>query len=669
MKIRTQLRAAVVASVVIGLLAAIGVAGAARDEDVASDEQSRAQETAHEVSGLLVLTQDYARHAEARAAQQWRSRQGAIVVALAREEWRALDGPALKELRAVARAMPQLFDRLEDLSTSDDPFALRRKEVLLDQLLTSTQAMSDYAYQWYQEATAARQRAETRFQVIALATPLLMLAMLSSMAWLLVRRVLRPLERVEAAAAVVAAGDLTQRIGSSANDELGALSRRFDRMSEALADSRERQRRTEQELREVTENLPALVGRFDLQQRCLFANRTARDYLAIDPAALGTLSLREAVGEDSYAQHLPHLERVLRGQVTHFEGSIERKGREVHFRVHLTPQRDDGGEVVGFHSMTFDVTALRQAELARARTEERLRQITDNLPVLISYLDGEERLQFANETYRRWLGADPVRAIGRPLREVVGADFYAPRQAQLARALAGERVEFESSTETLGVPRTTRTSYIPDTAPDGSVRGVYALSTDVTALKEVQRQLQALARYDTLTGLPNRLQYGEKLPEALARAERSGRGLALMFLDIDRFKAINDDLGHAAGDLVLRSFAQRLRGSVRQTDTVVRLAGDEFVVILEDLHDDREPQLVARKLVEQMTLPIEIDGRPVSVTTSVGIGYQHRTTTTHGGDALLALADQALYDAKRAGRNTYRLRHADDPGVPGPTRH
>lgn len=665
MKIRTQLMAAVAFSATVGVLAAIGVAGTARDEDRASDEQARAQVTAHEVSGLLVLTQEYARHADDRAAQQWRLRHGAIAATLARDDVRAIAGPALKELRGVAQSMPPLFDRLEDLAGADDDFAARRKEVLLDQLLTSTQAMSDYAHQWYQEAAAARQRAETRFQVIALATPLVMLLLLTTVAWLVVRQVLRPMNRFVAATAAVADGDLSQRLGGHAEDELGELSRRFDHMTIALADSRERQRRTEKQLRDITEHLPALVGQFDREERCLFANRVARNYLGLDAAQMGTLAFRAVVGEDSYAQHEPHIRRVLQGQPSHFEGHIVRKGRDVHFQVQLVPQLDDAGAVQGFYAMTFDVTAVRQAELARARSEERLRQITDNLPVLIGYVDCEQRLLFANATYRDWLNVDMRTALGRPMAEVVGEAVYAPRRPHVERALAGQRAEFEQEIVTPAGRRCVRSSFIPDFDADGSVRGLYALSTDVTVLKDTQRQLQALARYDTLTGLPNRLQYGEKLPEALARAERSGHAIALMFLDVDHFKSINDSLGHAAGDAVLREFAARLKACVRQTDTVARLAGDEFVVILEDLHDESEAEAVARKLLARMAEPFQVAGRPVKVGSSIGIGYQPHTTGMAGGDALLALADAALYEAKSAGRNTFRLRDADRRGEGG----
>ena len=198
-----------------------------------------------------------------------------------------------------------------------------------------------------------------------------------------------------------------------------------------------------------------------------------------------------------------------------------------------------------------------------------------------------------------------------------------------------------------------QTSYIPDIAGDGTVRGVYALSTDVSAMKAVERDLLALARFDTLTGLANRHQFNEKLPQAMARAQRSGEALALLFLDVDHFKTVNDRYGHAMGDGVLREFAARLLQSVRTTDTVARLAGDEFVVILEGVHGDEEPQAVARKILVRIAGTFRVEGRDLAVSTSIGIALYHGEPI--GTAELLAKADEALYAAKHAGRNTFHL--------------
>ena len=270
-------------------------------------------------------------------------------------------------------------------------------------------------------------------------------------------------------------------------------------------------------------------------------------------------------------------------------------------------------------------------------------------------MDQQGVVQFANETFRTWVGADPQAMLGRTFRDIVGNELYEPRRPYLERALRGERVEYEAEATALGVTRNLATTYIPDVDGDGKVLGIYTLSSDVSTLKAYALQLQALARFDTLTGLPNRLQFNEKMAEALECAERSKDGLALMFLDVDRFKSINDTLGHAAGDAVLREFSRRLQASVRQVDLVARLAGDEFVVILEGLHNSAEATAVARKIVDAVALPMNLDDRTLLVTTSIGVAYHDSTASTITVPKLLARADEALYGAKAAGRNTFHL--------------
>ena len=162
-----------------------------------------------------------------------------------------------------------------------------------------------------------------------------------------------------------------------------------------------------------------------------------------------------------------------------------------------------------------------------------------------------------------------------------------------------------------------------------------------------------LARVDTLTGLPNRRQFDERLRDAMARTGRSETTLAVMFLDIDYFKNINDTLGHGAGDLVLKEFGARLQHQVRSTDTVARLAGDEFVILVEGIRDAEELKALADKIVTAVRAPLVIEGRSVSITTSVGVA-----TYDGGGQAatdLLAAADRALYAAKRQGRDRFSL--------------
>ena len=417
-----------------------------------------------------------------------------------------------------------------------------------------------------------------------------------------------------------------------------------------------RQAASEQQLLDLTNSIPALVGFFDMQERCQYANDSGLRSLGLDRADIPGIGMRAALGEATYAQHLPSVKEALQGRRARLEFRVPFAGREAHFQAHLIPHRVDGGAQRGFYLMTFDITALKEAEGRQARVERQLRAITDNLPVLISYIDQQQCFCFLNATFKHWLGIDPAQVLGRPVAEIAEFGLFddgVSGQANLTRCLGGERVAFEADINAQGVKRNLHITYIPDILPDGEVAGLYALCTDVTPMKQAERQLRLQVRRDTLTGIANRYQFNEVLPLALERCRGAGLGLGLMFLDIDHFKAINDGFGHAVGDSVLKEFARRVQDTIRTTDTVARLAGDEFVVILEGLHDAFEAQIVACKIITEIGRAFVLGEHSLTVTTSLGIACTDAAAVT--GPELLARADAALYAAKAAGRNSFRL--------------
>jgi diguanylate cyclase (GGDEF)-like protein len=223
----------------------------------------------------------------------------------------------------------------------------------------------------------------------------------------------------------------------------------------------------------------------------------------------------------------------------------------------------------------------------------------------------------------------------------------------LENAFGGWAVTFEMKTAAGGKLRILETTYIPDVQADGSVAGVYALTHDMTRMKDVEEKLIQLARIDSLTGIANRRMFAEALHLAIGRARRSGAPMALAYLDIDHFKRINDTHGHAVGDLVLTEFARRLQANVRATDTVARLSGDEFVIILEDLRSAPEAAAVAAKIIAAVRAPFATAGLPLAVTTSVGVALYSGASQTQ--EELLANADSALYAAKHNGRDGFSV--------------
>lgn len=174
---------------------------------------------------------------------------------------------------------------------------------------------------------------------------------------------------------------------------------------------------------------------------------------------------------------------------------------------------------------------------------------------------------------------------------------------------------------------------------------------DVSQHKEQERLLLFMAQNDTLTGLPNRALFRDRLERAIIRARRKQYPIALMFIDVDHFKEVNDQYGHAAGDELLCEFAKRLRQCVRASDTVARMSGDEFTIILEDIHAANDGERVARNIINKIRQPFLSSAGGISISTSIGIALFSEETLT--ANELLRRADIALYDVKRQGRNSY----------------
>jgi diguanylate cyclase (GGDEF)-like protein/PAS domain S-box-containing protein len=418
-----------------------------------------------------------------------------------------------------------------------------------------------------------------------------------------------------------------------------------------ITDRNESERRlalSEQRLRAIAENLPTLIGHVDKNEKFLFLNNKAARFYGKDADQLLGRPVREAYAEMEYRYVKPYIDSALAGHKVTFENEIAINGKKHHYHAIYVPDIDRSGAVNGFYAMAFDITDRKNSELRQSESEERLRTITDSLPVLISYIDHGERYRFSNATYQDWFGISPSEMIGKTVLEIVGPENYEPRKDYLRRGLSGERIRFETEGKVKGETRNVETIYIPHVRGD-VVEGIYTLSTDITSLKIVEKQLSLLARLDTLTALPNRRSFDEKLNEAAMRSRRTGQPIALMFLDIDHFKSINDTLGHAGGDDVLKEFANRVKASVRATDTLSRLAGDEFTIILEGIRIPDEAALVANKILASVETPISAQGKPLSVTTSIGIAFLRPDDSDIS--RLLIKADEALYKAKAAGRN------------------
>jgi diguanylate cyclase (GGDEF)-like protein/PAS domain S-box-containing protein len=326
--------------------------------------------------------------------------------------------------------------------------------------------------------------------------------------------------------------------------------------------------------------------------------------------------------------------------------------------------------IAGACLMTIPV-ALAMAE--RKRLNARVRDSEQGYRMLADYshdvivrmrADGER--VYVSPSARDILGWTPIEMLGSRWDLVHPDDRERQEQVMQEVIASGEprtatyRVQHKDG-HYVWIEAVTRT--IP--SRDGASMDIIYTGRDISrrvaaekALEASLMELERLARVDALTGLANRRQLDERLSVALGRLHRHGVPVALMFLDVDHFKRINDTWGHAAGDKVLCSFADRLQRCVRSIDLVARLGGDEFVVVVEDATLPVAAEAIARKLIDEMHHSIDVDGTALVVTTSIGIAYAVAPTET---TALLAAADAALYAAKQAGRNTYRMRPVANP--------
>lgn len=289
----------------------------------------------------------------------------------------------------------------------------------------------------------------------------------------------------------------------------------------------------------------------------------------------------------------------------------------------------------------------RSAELAKS--ENNLRMIADSLPVMVAYVDKDQRYRFCNRRYFDNYGIPAEKMVGRQVADVLSPEMYAHCQPHIEQALGGKRTTFINPRITAGHIQYLQMNYMPDVEEGGNVTGFYVMTQDITDTKELHMSLEHDVLHDSLTGLPNRAACLNQAKAAIARFHRSGKPVAAMFLDIDKFKAINDTFGHAAGDKVLMEFAARLKECMRETDFVARLSGDEFVVLAEGLTGGQaDAVLVAEKILAALGTSSDLEGIEQGISGSIGVAMYAGGNITP--ELLLQQADAAMYEAKRGGR-------------------
>ena len=429
---------------------------------------------------------------------------------------------------------------------------------------------------------------------------------------------------------------------------------------------------SEARFRAISDASPLGIFVSDAHGDCVYTNAAYQ--------AISGLSFEQALGTRwSEAIHPEDRERVLdewraaaKGQEpfqTEYRFLQDGKGI-VWTRVSSAPMRD-GARSYGRVKTVEDISERKAAELRLQLAEEALfdekerAQVTlDSIGDAVLTTDLRGRMTYLNRVAESMTGWSNDDALGRPLEQVFKIIDGATRQTALNPALHAIRANRNVGlvTNCVLVRRDGFEAAIEDSAApihnrDGQTSGAVIVFHDVSEARAMALKMSHLAQHDFLTGLPNRMLLTERLSQAIGLAQRHGKQVALLFLDLDFFKNVNDSLGHAMGDQLLQSVAERLVSNVRATDTVCRQGGDEFVILLTEIEQPLDAALIAEKLLEAFAEAHLVGGQELHITLSIGISVYPDDGVDL--DAILQNADTAMYHAKADGRNNFQFFHSD----------
>ncbi len=391
---------------------------------------------------------------------------------------------------------------------------------------------------------------------------------------------------------------------------------------------------------------------FDHNARLLDASAAFCDLHSSTRAKLIGVTIDQLYAGPQWTEVRAQLFQVLStGDSVAVEFAISRDGHTAQWRrSRAWPLRNAQGDIIGVIDASLDVDGEVRSRAKLQESERRLAVVANNTPHPLSYLDLNRRYLFANDAFLRSERLKRENVIGAEFSAVHPAETLGLIKPMLERAFRGERCLLESQQpEADGTRRWVRAEFAPDFDDAGEVRGVYVAGTDIHDLKIAQERLHTMAHTDALTGLPNRPALRDYVDRRLASAARAQTKLAVLFIDLDGFKTINDGHGHRMGDDLLRMVSRALLGAFREGDFLGRLAGDEFMAVLDDVTDRDEAVRVAQRGVDAVNRPWMLDSRELRVTASIGIAMFPEDGATY--DSLFRASDQAMYRAKGKGRN------------------
>jgi diguanylate cyclase (GGDEF)-like protein/PAS domain S-box-containing protein len=418
-------------------------------------------------------------------------------------------------------------------------------------------------------------------------------------------------------------------------------------------------RKSEAMYRNLVETSNDLIWSVDAEGRWIYLSPAAvRRIYDCEPADMLGREFREQLAQEVSERDLAVFRRILEGgsvfdyETRHIRGD----GSHVDLSINAVPMRGAKGAVIGAIGTARDVTAEKAAAAALYENVEKLRLAVDAAELM--YWEWER-----DSDQLHW-GRDPSSIVGAAggkttrWREYLEMVHPEDRERYLNVVNAAWEQAGPCANEYRVIRQDGRIAWLSSHAKtladaSGRVHRMIGVSQDITERKRQEEEARYLAYHDTLTGLPNRRLLDDRLRQAVFLAQRRDARVALLMIDLDDFKQVNDALGHRAGDAVLREAAHRVAGCLRKADTLARHGGDEFVVVLPDLHLDTHVQVVAEKILRSLEPPFRVDGRDFTIGASIGVSLH--PVDAGDGEALLRNADVAMYRAKQLGRNNYRF--------------
>ncbi|MEH1889408.1 MAG: EAL domain-containing protein [Nostoc sp.] len=335
---------------------------------------------------------------------------------------------------------------------------------------------------------------------------------------------------------------------------------------------------------------------------------------------------------------------------------ITRNGREIPIDDSIAPIKDDNGNITGAVLVFQDITERKHILEALARRQQEFKALVENAPDIISRFNTQLRYVYVNPAIEKVTRISAETFIGKTNAELnLPEEFCRIYDHKLQQVFqTKQEMEFECSLAIAWETRHYHTRLVPELASDGSVYFVLSIARNITALKLAEAQLIHDAFHDVLTGLPNRALFMERLERALMQTKRRANyRFAVLFLDLDRFKVVNDSLGHMIGDQLLTALARRLENCLRSGDTVARLGGDEFTILLDDFNNINDVTGVVERIHEALTSAFKLSGYEVFTTVSIGIALNKGSYNRP--EELLRDADIAMYRAKALGKARHEI--------------